>query len=83
MAEAQKSETSVYALSAASPPFDTQRAWAADLVLEQLECHRVANRKGIERRAFVDVAAVEKHLAAVRQPDEPVALADEQRDDAS
>ena len=85
MAEgSEKQEQSVYALSATGPSrFDLQGTRTADAVLEQLECHRVSNGEFIEGRAVTHVASVKKNIATVRQADEPVALADEQRDDST
>jgi hypothetical protein len=83
--KAQKGrETSVQADSATpSPRLDSQPPGTAHVVLEQFERHGVANGKIIERRALAHVAAVEKDFTIVRQPDEPMALADEQRDNSS
>src|SRR4029079_14781795 len=67
----------------ASPPFDTERARSADTVLEQFEGDAVADGEGIERRAVLHVAPMEKHLATAGQPDEAVSLADKQCDDST
>ncbi len=66
-----------------SSPFDTERARAADVVFEELERHPIADSKCIEGRALLQIAAVEEHLAPVCQPDEAVALPDEQRFDST
>ena len=60
-----------------------QRAWTADVILEQLERDALSDGERIEGEAVTDVAAVEEHRAAIRQPDEAVALADQQRDDST
>src|SRR5215467_13561910 len=86
MAEgSEKREALVYAIqdSGTGPPsLDSQPPWTAHLVLEQFERHVVANGKIIERRALAHVAAVKKHFAIVGQPNEPMALADEERDNS-
>jgi len=85
MAEgSEKQEMSVYAFSATGPsPLDAQRAWTADVIVEQLEGECVADREFVERGAVAHVAPMEEHVATGRQPDEPVALADEERHDAA
>jgi hypothetical protein len=55
-------------------------ARAADGVLEQLELHQIADLEVVERRPFLQIAAMEVHLSALRQPDEPVALTDQNSD---
>ena len=60
----------------ATKPLESQRSWTADVVLEELECHRVAHGERVEGRAFMHIAAMEKDLAPARQTDESVALAD-------
>jgi hypothetical protein len=65
------------------PPFDPQRAGAADGILQQLEDHRIPDGEIVERRAFLEVAPMEIDLATVRETDEAVALSNEQLDDAA
>ena len=44
----------------ASPtPFDSQRASAADGILQQLEDHRITDREIVERSAVLEVAPME------------------------
>jgi hypothetical protein len=61
--------------------FDLHRAGTADVVLEQLEDDRVANPECVERGALTQVAAVEEDVAAVREPDVAMPLANQERDD--
>ena len=81
MTGTQKSSVSVD--SATWPPCNLDRTRAADLVVEKIEPHVVANGEVIERKALAHVAPVEEDFPIVRQPDEPVALADEQRHDSA
>ena len=60
-----------------------ERAWTADGVVAQLEPNHIPNGKIVERRTVAHVAAMKKHITMVREPDEPVALSDEQRDDSA
>jgi hypothetical protein len=85
MAEgSEKRELPVYAfLTTRSSLFEAHSAGAADVVFEQLEVDAIAHRQCIKERALLHVTPVEEDLASVRQPDEPVALADEQRDDST
>ena len=85
MAEgSEKRNAIVYADSGArTPSLDSQPPWTAHRILEQFERHVVADGKIIERRALAHVAAVEKHFATVGRPNEPMALADEERDNSS
>ena len=62
---------------------DTLRSRPAHAILQQLERHHIANRKPIERHAVSQIAAMEKNVGAVFQPDETVALSDEERRHAS
>jgi len=79
MAEGSEKRSSQYTRNSAtgSSPFDAERAWPADEVLEQLEGDAVADCEGIERRPLLHIAAVEKHLATACRPNETVTLADE------
>jgi hypothetical protein len=60
-----------------------ERARPADGIVEELELNRIANGKIIERSTVAHVAAMKKHLAMVREPDEAVALSHQQRDDSA
>jgi hypothetical protein len=62
---------------------DLQCARTADGILEQLEQDGLIDREIRERHAFTDVASMEKHLASVGNPDEAVALPEDQRHDAA
>jgi hypothetical protein len=82
--DSEKQEPSVYVDSTTrSPSVDSLCARTADVIFEQFEGHRVTHLEIIERRALEHVAAMEKDFSIVRQPDEPVALADEQRDNSA
>ena len=63
--------------------FDVYGSRAAHPVVEQLERDVVADCKSVERDAVTQIAAMEKNLATIREPDETVALADEQHDDST
>lgn len=84
MAESsEKQVTKVYVDSAMRlQRSDLYGSRAADLVLQQLEGDAVAEHKFIERGALPHIAAMKKDVATVREPDETVALPDEQRDDS-
>ena len=55
-----------------------QRARAAHRVLEQLERDGIADLEVIERRALLQIRAMKINLARIRQPDEPVALTNQE-----
>jgi hypothetical protein len=64
-------------------PSQLQRASTADAILEQFEHDRIADAQVTERRALAEVASMEVDFASVGEPDESVALTDEQFDDLS
>src|SRR5262245_20098523 len=55
-----------------------QRARAAHRVLEQLERDGIADLEVIERSALLQIRAMKINLARIRQPDEPVALTNQE-----
>jgi len=60
-----------------------QRTSTADSVLEQFEYDRIADAQFTERRALAQVGSMEVDFASVGEPDESVALTDEEFDDSS
>ena len=81
-ADSEKRRTKYTRFSVLVPALHCQRSRTAHRVVEELESHGIPNRKFVERRALVHVASMEEHITMVRQPDEAVAVSDEQRDDS-
>lgn len=82
VAEAQESRIREYTGLSAALSVDPHGSRAADGVLEHLEGDAIAHGEVVERGSFANIAAMEEDFAAVVGPDEPVALADEEPDDA-
>jgi len=66
-----------------SGPLDAQGPRAADGVLEQLECHAIADGQILEFRPLAQVAAMEEDLEIALRPDEAMSLSEHERDDAA
>jgi len=82
-AEGSEKRRRVALQSTRGAALNVERARTADPVLEQLEHHAITDGEVVERRPFVDVAAMKEDFSTVHAPDEPVALADEQLRDAA
>jgi hypothetical protein len=83
--KAQKSRNCQYTPSSGArlSALNPQRAGTTNWIVEQLEQHELIDGEFAERHAFAQVAAVEKHLAAIRAPDEAMALSQHERDDSA
>jgi len=64
------------------PPYDADCSSAAHGILEQLEGDGIADHEIVERCALLHVAAMKVDRATAAEADEPVALPEQQLDDA-